>query len=610
MYQETQDWSEKNCYQTDAPMKKLINEEISKRPNTRHNSPSIVARLMGVDTLPLYKKPGAQHTEKKNEKPVISFPKEKQTKNGSIDHAPFSSKSSKQIKFESFHHNEDRDPDPWSGNMCLKKPKPREHPQEEELQKFKKEFEAFQAARLKECSKALELGTMPSQWIAQENLNKEKMALYANSGRKSTGEKPKELEGHVVKSNPHKGGGLQHLGYKNDLFTAEEGESKRTPFAIPDENLAISSGPTKIVILRPGPDNIGMGNNEESRASSSGASEERGNMEDFLEEVKERLKCELQGKSFKKGTVVRGGGIETPYSERPSDPKQIAQRIAKQVRESVTVDLGTNLLRSESTRSYRGEILNNGTGSPEFISRDTRRFLSERLRNVLKRETHQDIPMVGRKSSSVLDKGRSRLNKVSYWDSGNDEQDIQSRSFRCDPDNDIMLHKELSPGNLIRSMSAPVSGTAFGKLLLEDRHVLSGAHIRRKHETIERVTVKVKKQKKERFNNLREKVSSFKYSFTLRGRMFGRKIQSVEESISNERDFLRNIMSGPTVMMNFNSRYVSILFSNFSFLVTVRNLGTSLMVETRPRYHLFFKGLSLPFCHRTAKVFDTKSNIK
>ncbi|KAK9285131.1 hypothetical protein L1049_024316 [Liquidambar formosana] len=289
-------------------------------------------------------------------------------------------------------------------------------------------------------------------------------------------------------------------------------------------------------------------------------------MEDFLEEVKERLKCELQGKTLKRGTVVRGGGIETPFSEKPSNPKQIARHIAKQVRESVTRDLGVNLLRSESTRSYRSEIQFNGSGSPEFLNRDTRRFLSERLRNVLKRETHMDIPISvsGSSKSSLLDNERCRLeqtgdilkagNKVSYWENVRDEQEIQTRSFRHGPDADGTLHRELSPRNLIRSLSAPVSGTSFGKLLLEDRHILTGAHIRRKHEAIENVLVDVKKQKKEKFN-FREKVSNFRYSFTLRGRLFGRRTQSAVESRSTRHDFMKDIMSGPTVIMNLGDRH-------------------------------------------------------
>lgn len=547
------DWSEKNCYPTEAPMKKLIREEISRRPKTRANSPSIVARLMGVDTLPLDTKPVAQQVAKKNENLGIEYPEEKLARTSSVGHGNISSRSSQQISFDSFQLEGDSDADEWSGSLKSRKPKPREHPQEEELEKFKKDFEAWQSARLKECSKIVERGTTSSQWMAQENLNKEKMIMYANSVTKS--EKGGEVEGHTQKSKLEDRGSSRN-GYKNELLSA--GTRSRTlsrdfelPLSLlPDREPSASSAPTRIVILRPGLDSIG--NNEEPWASSSHASEERGSIEDFLEEVKERLKSELQGKTVKRGSMVRGGGIETPYSEKPSDPKQIAQRIAKQVRESVTRDLGMNLLRSESTRSYRSEIQYNGTSSPEFISRDTRRFLSERLRNVLRRESHQEVSKVvdGSSGSSRLAYDRRKLQSREIL---KDENDIQSRSFRCGPNDDLALQRDLSPRNLIRSLSAPVSGTSFGKLLLEDRHVVTGAHIRRKHEAIEKLTVKVKKQSKEKFN-FKEKVSSFKYSFILRGRLFGRKIHSAVESRSNERDFVKDIMSGPTVMMNFSDR--------------------------------------------------------
>ncbi|KAK9074810.1 hypothetical protein SSX86_003129 [Deinandra increscens subsp. villosa] len=485
--QETHDWYEPGYnYPIEAPMKKLISDEMSKRPKSKANAPSIVARLMGVDTMP-------QDTK------LVSndLSKDKLIRSSSVGSALSPSKSFRQTSLDSFHLSEDSDLDEWSGSTITKKPMPRPHPQEEELQKFKKEFEAWQTARFKECSKIVEEdNTISDQWIAQENLNKEKMLLYANSARKV-----KKLD---------------------DLKKSRSLNENRS-FLMNHEATAAYPEPTKIVILRPGFDNISTP--EEHFASSSGASEERNNIEDFLEEVKQRLKYELQGKTFKSG-LVRGGGIETPFSERPSDPKQIAQRIAKQVRESVTKDLGTNLLRSESTRSYRGEFQCTGTNSPEFVSRDTRRLLSERLRNVLKRESH-DINL-------------------------KDENDIQSTSFRC-RHGDMITQKDLSPINLVRSLSAPVSGTSFGKLLLEDRHVVTGAHIRRKHESIEKLTIKVKKQRKDKFN-LKERVSSLKYSLTLRARLFGRKIHSASEFRDNDRNFVKDIMSGPTVMMNIADR--------------------------------------------------------
>lgn len=515
-YQETHDWIESGYYPTEAPMKKLISDEMSKRPKNKANAPNIVARLMGVDTLPPDIKPVQQWSEKKNGNTAHNLFKENLTRNSSVGSAPSPSKSFTHISPDSFHLSEDSDVDEWSGSKKSKKPIPREHPQEEELQKFKKDFEAWQSARFKECSKIIEHDTaitIPEQWMAQENLNKEKMALYANSS--TTFEELK----------------------RSRSLKSEEKQSfltRRKTITEDFEETVQYSSPTRIVILRPGFNNISYPE-EPFAGSSGGVSEDRNDIEVFLEEVKERLKFELQGKTFKTG-VVRGGGIETPYSERPSDPKKIAQRIAKQVRESVTNDLGTNLIRSESTRSYRGEFQCSGSNSPEFISRDTRRLLSERLRNVLKRESH-------------------KVDKITYDDELKDGNDNESKSFRCGPDDvNMILQRDLSPINLVRSMSAPVSGTSFGKLLLEDRHVVTGAHIRRKHEASEKLVMKVKKQRKDKFN-LKERVSSLKYNLTLRGRLFGRKINTASSEFrDNDRSFVKDIMNGPTVMMNFSDR--------------------------------------------------------
>lgn len=565
-------------------MKKLINQEISKRPNTGHNTqntPSIVARLMGMEMFPMDTKSVVQPIEKKNLAEINFSQKGRgQTENGSISHASCNPNFSRQIECNSFHRKKDRGLDQSSRNQKVGKPRPREHPQEKELQKFKKEFEAWQAARFRECASVVELDSIPKKLPPQEKLTQEKRAIYSNLGLMAN-EKPIEVRSNDTKASYYGRSALQVNRYKLEPYPDEQEEcyslrSRSTskdfdqcPMMNYDKRLEKSSSPSRIVILRPGPDRID--NTDESWASTSGFLEERDSIEDFLEEVKERLKRQLQGKAHKRVTLVRGGGIETPFNERPSEPKQIAQHIAKQVRESVTRDLRMNLLRSESTRSYRSEIQLNGSNSPEFINRDTRKFLSERLKNVLKRETCQEIPIIFKGSSrpSLLDCERNRLEqnwdnleagiRVSHWEKVNNDAEIQTRSFRQEADDDNVIHRELSPRNLIRSLSAPVSGTSFGKLLLEDRHILAGAHVRRKHEVSDNLPGDVKKGSKEKFN-LREKVSNFKYSFTFRRRLFGRKIPSAVESSGIEHDYMNNIMSGPSVIMNFGNLHVRMLF--------------------------------------------------
>ncbi|XP_009794029.1 uncharacterized protein [Nicotiana sylvestris] len=468
-YHMTNDWSENNCYFNEAPMKKLISEELSRStPNSGQNAPSVVARLMGLDMLSVDTKPSTKKVEKKNEMMDRHPPREEWLRKGSFDHRTH---SSIQKNFNSFDHNEACNIDRRSKSLKLNKLKPREHPQEEELQKFKKEFEAWQATRFKECSKFVEFGTNTDQWLAQRRLNKEKLVLYANSKR-----------------------------------------------------LDVSSTPTKIVILRPVCDRTG--DSKESRASSPGISEDGSSIEEFLQEVKERLKCELHEKSLRRSTTVIG----TSYTEKPSEAKKIAQSIAKQVRESVTRDVGTTLPRSKSMRSYRSEIQCDANGSSEFTNRDKRRFLEK----------------------SRAEESRYIASKVRHRDDMKDHKsDMQSRYFRQELSNDVMLDQELFHRNLVRSLSAPVSRSSFGKLLLEDQHMLTGAHIRRKHEASEKVKINIKTCRKEKFN-LREKVSSFKYSFVLKGKLFGRKIQSLEESNGNKQVHMKDLLNTPTVASKFH----------------------------------------------------------
>lgn len=495
-------------------MKKLISEEISKRSNTRTNTPSIVARLMGVDMLPVDLGQAPFMAGKKNATPVTKLSYKEQPKKGSAGHDLYIENSSPQWDVCPFDDYSDSFPDRY---MKLRKPKPREHPQEEQLQKFKKEFEAWQAARFNECSKVLE----------QDELE-ETNFLHANSRRVKTSESRMESE-----------------RKKKDYFLDEVKESlysnrkSRTDIQPPklmsgDQKLKLEvvAAPTKIVILRPGTDRLGV--SEDSWNTSPSTVNGRGSIIDFLEEVKERLNSELQGTSSKKSAALN--------REKSPEPRQIAQRIAKQVRDSVTRDIGMNLLRSESTRSYRSD---NGTCSPDFITKDSRRLLTDRLRNV------QEVPTVShqRERSSVSDHEKSKV------------EENQSRSFRQDCDDGRIRYKEPSNGGLVRSLSAPVSGTSFGKLLLEDPYILTGAQIRMKHEVVENVD---KIQKKDKFN-IREKVSSFGYSLTLRGRLFRRRVQSVDELHYDRDDLFNDIASGPTVMMSSHGTHVRIF--RFSFFV-------------------------------------------
>ncbi|XVF59897.1 hypothetical protein PTKIN_Ptkin07bG0312800 [Pterospermum kingtungense] len=567
-YPVEENWAAKKRYQTEASMQKLINEEMSTvKSNTRQNAPSIVARLMGMDALPLDTKSVGQTVEKTNDSQRVKFSKREKYVKGSAFHSVSNSNYTMQMDSDSIYSRRDRHARRWSTSQKFRKPQPREHPQEEELKKLKKEFEAWQTARFRECSNFVDVGSISAHQLAQEKLNKEMMALYLDSER-AMREKHLESKRFTEKENLCEMG-LHYRRHKSELFTDEQKESRRQcmnkDFQLPsmiDYNEKVDAAPSRIVILKPGPDRIC--DHEESQISSSGTFAERASIEDFIDEVRERLKLELQGKTLKKSSVVRGSGIETPFSEKSSHPRKIAKHIAKQVRENVSRDLGMNSIRSESTKSYRSEIQFNGPGSPEFINKDTRRFLSESLRNVLKQETQLDVPIIptGSSRSYVFDNGRDRLKRIqdmsksgneqSYCKIVKDGQEMQTRSFRLGDDVGP-LNRELSPRNLIRSLSTPVSGTSFGKLLLEDPHILTGAQIRRKHESNGNVSVDVRKRKKEKFN-LKEKHSYIKYGLSLRQRLFGKRIQSMVESYSAHDDPANDILSGPTVM-NFNERH-------------------------------------------------------
>lgn len=518
-YHVEEELSENNRYSNAGSMKKLINEELSNRSSTRQNAPSLVARLMGLDMMPIDTKP-APSDKRISENMGKKFSNKGTNGRSSVSWESSNFNSSSHIEFDSFHKvKDDGDDDGWS--QSFGEQRRREHPQEKELQKFKKEFEAYQAARFQECSKFAEIGSVSSRLIFQENRNSEKVALAHNTS----------MQRKIFPS-------------KSRTLSRDFEES----LMIKSYNRLDASSPTRIVILKPGPDCIF--NHEENWTSSTGTLPGRHSIEDFLEEVKERLKCELQGKTVGKGYAVRGSDIETLRNKKPSDPKLIARQIVKQVKENVTRDNDSNSVCSESTRSYEGEGKFNGPSVPEFISRDSRSYLSEKLTDVVKSERHD-----------TFDNHRFRLKKtedilkcVNEWEISKEETEIQTGSFRHEQDNNILFHRELlSPRNLVRSLSAPVSrsGTSFGKLLLEDRHILTGAHIRRKLEAVETMSLDVKKQKKERFNNIKEKVSNLRYSFALRGRIFGKRNQSMVESHGTEyRPTMRDITSGPTVLVN------------------------------------------------------------
>ncbi|CAN0873671.1 hypothetical protein LINGRAHAP2_LOCUS10440 [Linum grandiflorum] len=386
-------------------------------------TPSIVARLMGVDTLPPLDTISVLHPTRF---PILDT---------SSTTGLVSSSNSRKDQLDHFYPKTDQDSsDQWCNSQIIIR---REHPQEEQLQKFKREFEAWQASRFKQCSTV-------AQIVANTTGQLERSSTAGNFGKDD--------------------GEMQQQDLKN-------------------------CGPDKIVILKPSPDDCQDSLLASTSTSPAATTSDTTSIDNFLEQVKQRLKTQLEaGKHFQ---------IELLQSDdhHPTN---------------------ANLVRSESTRSSKREMHYYSSGT-EFMNRNTRRFLSERLRNIIVRKrTTLDV------RSSY---GSSQLDDIT-------KQEMQTRSFRHEEEEEEdycvgIMCKEPSPRNLMRSLSAPVS---FGKLLLEDRHILTGVHIRRKHEeTLDTVSEHhLQNGKKERFN-IKQKVDSFRHNLSLKGKkMFRKRFQRVE----------------------------------------------------------------------------------
>ncbi|KAI3921964.1 hypothetical protein MKX01_005653 [Papaver californicum] len=554
-HQVNQKTSKQNISSNGAPMKKLINEEILKDSDSKRGVPSIVARLMGMDILPSEIKPAIQVSEKKSRpKQERSLGIEHVARNPYLD-KPLNLKS--QTSYNLLPPSGEMDPDKschMFGNSW-----PREHPQEEQLQKFKKEFEAWQAARVWEQARVV------------EGSHKEKRATYTGSRITRRHEKPTELNSHrpelAVKSSAQDRGNSYHRRYKSDEldvrnpkdFISARNKNKTTssfePLTYCNTIDKKYSAATRIVVLKPGLDR--SPGSEESWARSSDSIEDEGSIEDFLEEVKEKLRSERRAKkAVKRDFIVIRNGVEFPFDAKPSNSKKIAQNIAKQVRESVSRDIGLKLLRTESMKSYGSEIQVGEPESPEFISRETRKLLSKRLKNVLIGEI-DDAGVTPNESRNSFSRDGFGSGKRSHWKNMENENEFQTNFRNGEQNYQLRSTGEMSPrSNLLRSMSAPVSGTSFGKLLLEDRHVLTGAQLRTKHEAADNVPMELTRSSstKEKFN-LRGKFSSLN-NFTLKSRLFGGKLELVNETESNGSVFDRDAFtSGPTVMMNLGNTH-------------------------------------------------------
>ncbi|KAG6483086.1 hypothetical protein ZIOFF_059726 [Zingiber officinale] len=529
-------------------IKKLSDGEISRQASDSHAAPSVVARLMGMDSMP---EPSPKVL--KDEHEIYSSRKSMDTSSlnliNSVKETSRSSTSSRELK-RSLVLNGSA-PDSKAEN--IRKPCPRKHPQEELLQKFKKEFESWQASKSWEHSGSQKNQVLRDikdyQTVAQEILNKEKLTKYLTAKENFAEENPTEFvdvassdeqtvaRREVTNLHTHLDGQSQTFSntFMHTTLDTKMNYFEHFPGIKTDSKTERPSSPTRIVILKPTFYKMD-GTVGELSASSNQLGKEC-SMKDFLEEVKERLKNDIQGRS-RNNVEFRGTVVRSSFGERSVDTKQIARDIAKRIRESVSRDMGATLMRSDSTRSFRGDTQINALDSPEFIRREMRKFLAEKSKNALKNEFFFESPLVkhGRQSGASFTTGKAIRKVISDFSNKGKKSDYwknKKAAHESVPRNtqQFLAVDSESQRNLSRSFSAPVSGTAFGKLLLEDQHI-SGARIRRKHESSVNNLSEARRQRNDSFN-IKETLSSLKHNLNLRGKENATEVPPSPASVSS-----------------------------------------------------------------------------
>ncbi|KAL6907428.1 hypothetical protein ACP4OV_002467 [Aristida adscensionis] len=555
-----------------APIKKLINEDISFRSSEGQKRPGVIARLMGMDSPPLNTatEPSSIAEERRQEiiprpRPRRDPPETISTKHVSFVQHKDSIKHAPKHEARAFDDERDLFAPPSKKSSEWSKPQPREHPQEEELQKFKKEFEAWQASRAWEQPRALDLESrhdgggrctdiVPYRYQQQQHRGKD-----GNNGGKYM------LSEDDVHWGRSKESGASISGSRTySLTSADACSGTRLPlsrFYHEEEQEERPPSPTRIVILKPCPE-MSTDDIEESSLGSPELVKKENNMEAFLEEVKKRLKIELEGR-----TAADDKASSDPWAAGDivqADPKLIARNIANQIRETVTRDLRPPLVRSESTRSYRSDVHLNGESQADYIGRDARRQLSDRLKNVLRREPDAEPPFSHRRratSTSFDEEPRPRPRHVAAPRKGKVRSKEEKKQAIESDDVRSLRHgsscmasaaaesEPVSPRNLVRSFSAPVSGTTFVKLLSEEPRVLTGARLQRKQES--RPAPEERKGRKDAFN-IKGRVSNLRQNLGLRAKLFGKKLHAADESLSFPDDLppIGTLVTAPSVLIH------------------------------------------------------------
>ncbi|CAN6321597.1 unnamed protein product [Urochloa humidicola] len=564
--------------QSSGPIKKLIHEDISFRTNEGQKRPSVIARLMGMDSPPLNTTTESisRSEERRSEITPRSVPRTRDSSdmistNKHVSFVPHNKDSIKQAPRQEIRpYDDDRDlfgQLSKSNNKEWSKPQAREHPQEEELQKFKKEFEAWQASRAWEQSTSFELESS----LEDDDDKCTDIVPYRHQHQHQKGKDASNGNKYIhsnddVHRRRSKESSTSISGSRTFSLASADTCSTRLPLSRFYHEEERSMSPTRIVVLKPCPE-LSMDDIEESSLGSPELVRKENNMEAFLEEVKKRLKIELEGSMAsddKSGRWASGADL-------PADPKQIARSIANQIRENVTRDLHPALVRSESTRSYRSDVPFNGQSQMDYIGRDARRQLSDRLKNVLRREPDAEPSFSHRRqaTSTSLDEEpeprhkprqemASRKGKIRSKEEKKRAVESDARSFRYGSSNKTPTTTQLdsepvSPRNLMRSFSAPVSGTTFVKLLSEEPRVLTGAPLQRKqegrHGSRPPSSSEERKGRKDAFG-IKGKVQNLRQNLGLRAKLFGKKFHAADESFLDDLPPIGMLVTAPSVLIH------------------------------------------------------------
>lgn len=168
------------------PMKTLIAQEMSKEKGSKRRTPSVIARLMGLDAMPAesmsvqHIKATEIHPQKNNSGNQKQWPKSPHDAHFFQKHLKVpTSKPAKDYSLpkpyeQAIDHSDQKT---FYGTLPF-----RDHPQEKQLQEFKKQFAAWQDSNIQYRSNSiqpdeLKMQLAEKQMLVCEKLNEAKMAL-------------------------------------------------------------------------------------------------------------------------------------------------------------------------------------------------------------------------------------------------------------------------------------------------------------------------------------------------------------------------------------------------------------------------------------------------